>query len=176
MRFNRLKKHIKTLKITFSQEFKDTFSSVSMSLIGNFFPFWWGWIFLHFLNRWKGWSEYGKTSDLLIITAAIITTTLYLLYRNRKDVRWYIWLFLIGGALINATLFTLYSIKDNIIKDFPFADDLNRTITWVLLIVAILLFIYTQYKENVRIGRSTFIQERDENYENIENDFNLLNK
>jgi hypothetical protein len=150
----------------------DALKNVCIAVVGNFFPFWWGFIILSFLNSWKGFGDFGKITDILIIAAAFFTSTHYLIYKNK--ISWIVWCLLLMGSLINATLFALYIIKDKIIVDLPFANNLNMGISWVILALAIFLFGYAQYVDAKRSFGGDAESARNEDYNNLKNKFSTL--
>ncbi|MCX6231147.1 MAG: hypothetical protein NTZ33_06345 [Bacteroidetes bacterium] len=167
---------LKKIKIKIPKYISDGLESIFWSFLGNLIPVWMGVVIsisdygFSLLNIYR---SIHQPFTFLILSASFLTTTLYILRKGSKFSEsnsffhyLYFALLLIIGFLISKK-----SGLENLSANFE-----TKLLVYIIFIISIFLYIFFQFRHFYRIYNPKTAEERENQQENLEDEFDLLNK
>ncbi len=165
-----------SIKINIPKYILDGLESVFWSFLGNLIPVWMGVIISisdNGLSYLKIYESIHQPFTFLILSASFLTTTLYILRKGSKFSEsnnffhyLYFVLLLIIGFLISKK-----NGLENLTVNFE-----TKLLVYIIFVISIVLYIYYQFRHFYRLYNPKGLAERETQQENLEDEFDLLNK
>lgn len=144
---------------------KHSFKSIFFTLVGNFFPIYFGGFLLYFLKKDFIISEILKPDTYIVYSAGFIVTSIFLWYKNQARKSYVILLLFILLFMSISGLFVL-SYLDNI-ENKAFYVELCEYVCYL----TISIYIYQEIKNSYYEVNTNFQDNRNDDFENLRNNF-----
>lgn len=148
---------------------KHSFKSVFFTLVGNFFPIYFGGFLLYFIKKNFLLSQILKPDTYLVYSAGFIVTSIFLWYKNQTRKSYVILLLFFLLFMSISGLFVL-SYLDNIEN-----KEYYIYLCEYLCLLTILIYIYQEIKNSYYEVNNNFQDNRDDDFENLRNNFRRNN-
>jgi hypothetical protein len=144
---------------------KHSFKSIFFTLVGNFFPIYFGGFLLFFLKKNFIISQILKPDTYIVYSAGFIVTSIFLWYKNQSKKSYVILLLFILLFMSISGLFVL-SYLDNI-ENKSFYIDLCEYVCYL----TILIYIYQEIKNSYYEVNTNFQDDRNDDFDNLKSKF-----
>lgn len=148
---------------------KHAWKSIFFTLVGNFFPIYFGAFFLYFLKENFNVTEILKPDTYIIYSAGFIVSSMFLWYKNQAT-----------KAYISFILFSLFFVSISALFILSYLDNIQNKDFYISLCkyvcyVSILIYIYQEIKNSYHEVNANFQENRNQDFENLRNNFEQNN-